>query len=207
MSGGGSQTGGTGRRDVPPVPRAVQVFSYLNGWLSAAAAVVGAVLLMAMAVIILVAVYRRYVAGASLMWAEEATRYLAVWLVFVVIGAAHRFGGHVRIGVALERLPPRTRAVGELVAEIALVVLAATVGWFGLDIATNNLERGQTSPALGVPMGLVYLAVPIGMGLMLLQAIERLLLLAFAGVTGREVDSLKLFARFDTLRDLVRGRG
>ena len=190
----------------PDLPNPLRLLSRLNGWLSGAVAVLIGLLLLAMAGVMLLAVYRRYVVGSSLIWSEEATRYLAVWLVFLGVGVAHRFGGHVRIGLLPQRLEGRAQAVTEFAVEAVLMLLVATMAWFGLDIALNNFERGQTSPAMGVPIGAVYLAVPIGMALMLLQGIERLMVLGHAIVTGRPVSALDLFARPDTIAQFARGR-
>ena len=47
--------------------------------------------------------------------------------------------------------------------------------YYGYDIASKLLAFGQKSPALQIPMGLVYMATPVGMGLTLIQLIQNLI--------------------------------
>ena len=44
-----------------------------------------------------------------------------------------------------------------------------------LNIANKLLGFGQKSPALQIPMGLVYMSAPIGMGLTLIRLIQNLI--------------------------------
>jgi len=46
---------------------------------------------------------------------------------------------------------------------------------YGTDIALKLLGYGQKSPALHIPMGLVYLATPIGLGLASIRLIQNLI--------------------------------
>lgn len=41
-------------------------------------------------VVVLTAVFFRYVLNSSLMWGEELARYLSIWLVFLGLSCAHR---------------------------------------------------------------------------------------------------------------------
>ena len=54
-------------------------------------------LLGVMSVIIFVSVSIRYLSDYSIPWAEEVSRYLMVWLMFLGIGPVIRLGGHIAI--------------------------------------------------------------------------------------------------------------
>lgn len=168
-------------------PRGLLWLSRANAWFARAAGVIAGGLLVAMTIVVGAAVYFRYVVNSSLIWSGEATRYLAIWLVFIATGLAHRWRQHVRIGILLERLPGRARHVGELVVELVVLTLFATIGWFGLELGLTNLERGQLSPAMGIPIGWIYFAVPVGFGLAALQSLERALWHLYQLVTGRDL--------------------
>jgi TRAP-type C4-dicarboxylate transport system permease small subunit len=168
-------------------PRPLLWLSRVNSWFARAAGVLAGALLVAMTAIVGASVYFRYVANASLTWSEEATRYLAIWLVFIGAGLAHRWRQHVRIGLLLERLPGRKRHLGELLVELVVLTLFVTIGWFGLKLGLANLERNQLSPAMRIPIGWVYFAVPVGFGLAALQSFERLLWHGYQLLTGAEL--------------------
>lgn len=152
---------------------------YADGLEKVTATVDGAVrglvgfLMAAILSVVLLAVFFRYVLNASLFWGEEAARYLTVWVIFLSTSVAYRAGGHVRISTFLVQLSARARWRVQLLATVTEVVLMALLAWYGWVLASNNLQRGQLSPALQIPIGWVYLAVPVGLALTLLHALVR----------------------------------
>lgn len=48
--------------------------------------------------------------------------------------------------------------------------------YYGYDIASTLLQFGQASPAMGIPMGLVYVATPLGFGLTIIRLIQQLVI-------------------------------
>ncbi|MDR7482792.1 MAG: TRAP transporter small permease [Armatimonadota bacterium] len=124
-------------------------------------------------IVVLLAVFFRYVLNAALFWGEEVARYLTVWVIFLSMSVAYGSGAHVRVTALLDRVHPRARRRADLVAAVLEVALLGLLTWYGVVLAANNLQRGQRSPALQIPIGWVYLAVPAGAGLSLLHAVAR----------------------------------
>ena len=54
-------------------------------------------MMMAMAALVFTNVVTRYLFGFSLNWAEEASRYLMIWVAYLGAGLAMREGRHVAI--------------------------------------------------------------------------------------------------------------
>ena len=108
-------------------------------------------------------VFSRYIVGQSSSFTEEFARFSLIWL--TVLGAAYINGsreGHLAMDFLLTKLPPekqrkRKRAIQLLMALFALLVMV--VG--GINLVYLTLSLGQRSPALQVPLGLVYAIVPI----------------------------------------------
>ena len=121
-------------------------------------------MLAAMAAMVFANVALRFTTGVSILWVEEVSRYLMIWLSLLGAGMVLRYGGHVGIETLQEALPRRAVAIrGAIVALLAaFFVFMAAVGaryaW---------LAWGQTTPVLGIPVGAVYLAIPIGFALLL----------------------------------------
>ena len=122
----------------------------------------------------------RYFFNYSLSWGEELTRYAIVWMSFVGAGMGIRKGAHICVDLLYVFLSERWKK--------GLTSLMAIVGaGFGLAILVtgcrlvySGIERGQVSPALEVPIFIIYLAVPIGGLIMMFRWIE-LFLNAFKG--------------------------
>lgn len=125
------------------------------------------VLLAAMACIIFANVVLRYLTSDSLVWAEEVGRYLMVWITFLGAGLALRFGGHVAIEDLQRALPGRAaRVLRGAIVLLLMLFFGAMVfwGWQYMDFM-----QFQTTPALGISFWWVYLASPIGFGLLMLH--------------------------------------
>ncbi len=132
-----------------------------------------------MVVLVVANVFCRYVLGFSVIWAEEVSQYLMVWIAFLGAGLALRQGRHVAVEMLQDWLPTAPRRNlrwGVLIAVFAFLVTTLVLG---LDFAW--FARGMETPVLNIPLALPYLAVPIGA---LLAAIH-LLLIARDYAAGR----------------------
>ena len=72
----------------------------LNRWLVIA-------LMGVMAVLVFANVVSRYSFNHSIIWVEELTRYMMVWVGFIGSGLVLRFGAHVAVDVFQDLLPAR----------------------------------------------------------------------------------------------------
>ncbi|HEY8426321.1 MAG TPA: TRAP transporter small permease [Limnochordales bacterium] len=132
-----------------------------------------ALLAAAMTLALAVQVLFRFVLRAPLSWSEELARYCFVWLASLGAAAGVRRGLHPGIELWPAGVPAWVRRavaiVGVGVVGAFLIVLAA----YGWRLAAFNMR--QRSPAMGLPMGLPYAAVPTGAVVMLVHLVARLL--------------------------------
>jgi TRAP-type C4-dicarboxylate transport system permease small subunit len=138
------------------------------------------VLLAAMASMVFANVVLRFLTDHSILWAEEASRYAMVWLTFIGAGPVLRYGGHIGIDT-LEQVSPRAAPAIRAVILALLAVFFCVMIVVGIRYAT--LTWAQTTPVLEIPIGAVYLAMPIGSGLLLVH----LALMAHGYVARREL--------------------
>ncbi|WP_252737507.1 TRAP transporter small permease [Citreicella sp. C3M06] len=104
--------------------------------------------------------------ASDFAWIEEAVRMMNLFLVFLALGLALERGKHVGIHTLRERLAPG--AVRWVRRGIDLLGLGFSlyVAWLAVGLVQFVLKTGQTSPTLGVPMGLIYIAPVIGFALL-----------------------------------------
>ncbi|HET9669778.1 MAG TPA: TRAP transporter small permease [Casimicrobiaceae bacterium] len=124
------------------------------------------VLLAAMAVMVFANVALRFLTDHSILWTEEASRYAMVWLTFIGAGPVLRYGAHIGIDT-LERALPRHAWIIRTTI-LALLAIFFTV-MIVVGIRYSILTWAQTTPVLEIPIGAVYLAMPIGFALMLMH--------------------------------------
>jgi TRAP-type C4-dicarboxylate transport system permease small subunit len=105
----------------------------------------------------------------SIAWGEEVTRFAGIWAVFLVAGLTIRRGAHLGVDVLTGRFPPAARRRVHLVNHALILAFAALLLVYGLRLAADN--TGQYSPALEWSMGAVYLCVPIGAALMMVETV------------------------------------
>lgn len=125
-------------------------------------------------VIILTAVFFRYVINQSLFWSDEIVRYLFVW--FTLIGAALvlRDRRHIRVEYFVEHMPPGLRHVVELIG--LLLVLAFNVFLVVVGLLWVKQTQGTYTPALGLPLNwILYAALPTSAALCSYFAVRRLI--------------------------------
>ena len=131
----------------------------LNRWVVIA-------ILAAMALMVFANVALRFLTDHSILWVEEVSRYLMIWLTFLGAGIVLRYGAHVGIDTLQERFPPAAPAIRAAIFVLLLAFFAA-MAWLGLRYAL--LTWGQTTPVLEIPIGAVYLAMPVGFALMIVH--------------------------------------
>jgi TRAP-type C4-dicarboxylate transport system permease small subunit len=151
--------------------------------------------LLAISVVVVVSVYYRYVLNNSLIWSEEACRYMTVWLIFLGLSTAHRRGQHVSVGSVLNRLPARLGArqrVPDRVAEAITFIVSFVLTWLGAQNAASNFDIHPVTPALHLESAWVYLAIPVGFGLLLIQSLVHLTTPAPATVNETDRDATQM---------------
>jgi TRAP-type C4-dicarboxylate transport system permease small subunit len=125
------------------------------------------------AVIFLQVVMRQF--DASLSWSEELARYSFIWLVYIGISYGVKKQRHIKVDVILLLLKEKGQIIVTIIANLLFIAFALFVIRYGFDIATQLLQFGQKSPANQIPMGLIYMATPVGMGLTLIRLIQNLI--------------------------------
>lgn len=117
-------------------------------------------LLAAYAALVLLQVFFRYVLNEPLFWAEEVVRYGLVWSVMLGSALVAHGRGHVRIEVLGALTGPSGRRVVEAVAAGLTWAFNVLLVVAGIQFVARTLF--QQSASLGVPMWVVYAAVPVG---------------------------------------------
>jgi TRAP-type transport system small permease protein len=137
----------------------------------------------AMVVVTTMGVFYRYVLNNALPWAEEADRYLFIWLSFVGASVTMRYKAHIAVDLLLRYVSPGWHYRLVLVAQACVLVFLGIVCWASLPVIELTSETRAT--ATDIPLSWVYVAVPTGC---VLIAIETLRLMARVRADRRRGD-------------------
>ncbi len=126
-------------------------------------------------------VFTRYVLANPSSFTEELARYLLIWI--ALLGAAYAVGR--RMHLAIDALPSaltgRMRHFLGVLAQVLVALFALSVLVVGgIRLVSLTLTLGQTSAALHVPLGYVYLALPVS-GLLIMWYTIRWIVDAMSG--------------------------
>jgi TRAP-type C4-dicarboxylate transport system permease small subunit len=139
----------------------------LSYWIDRFSCGVMAVTLAAMVVIVFAQVFWRYVLSASIFWSEELARYLMIWGSMFAAGVCLRRGAHMAVRFVHDLLPTPHRKATALIVYALIFFFLSVVCIFGIDLVQRMWY--QRSPTLRLPMGLVYIAIPLGAALMIVH--------------------------------------
>ena len=118
-------------------------------------AIVAAVI---MTIMIFLQVIFRYLLKAPLSFSEELARYMFVWSVAMGAALALRKRKHIGVEAFVQWLPVRLRDQAKIVGSLLSLLFFGLLVWYGFVMVGATMD--QLSPALQLPMGYVYLAIP-----------------------------------------------
>lgn len=157
--------------------------------------VLGALLMALLCVITFANVLTRYLTNVSLAITEEFSVVMMVMLALLGAGAAFAKGGHLRMGFAADRLPPKARLALEALVLLLGAVLFGLLVWFGARLTWDEYRFDVGSSGLGAPQWLYTMWLPL------------LSLVVVLRIGGRVVRVLRaLRSRVDGNADAIKGR-
>ncbi len=126
--------------------------------------VIISVMLAIMVVLMLWQVFTRYALATPALFTEETLRFMMIWT--GLLGTAYCFG--TRKHLALELLPsmapaPVRRALAVFNALVTIGFAIATMFFGGIQASSSAMQ--QLSPIMQIPIGYVYLVLPISAAL------------------------------------------
>ena len=125
------------------------------GWISV-------VLLSAMLITVLWGVGSRYIMDSPSSWTEELARFLLIWV--SMLGAAYVSGkkGHIIIDLWPEKMIKKYGKLMDVTVSLLIVLFVFAIFIVGgLRYIYVSFKLWQTSAALEIPMGYIYLILPI----------------------------------------------
>jgi TRAP-type C4-dicarboxylate transport system permease small subunit len=107
----------------------------------------------------------RTATGDSLVYAEEVSQFGMIAVTFIGASYAASKGRHIRMTAIYDNLSPARQKAFMLVITASTAVLLAVLTWYSIRYALTVRALGSVSPALQVPLWMIYLMAPIGLGL------------------------------------------
>lgn len=145
--------------------RVIETISSVSGWLSG----IG---IYAMTGIIFVDVFLRYVFSKSLLFADEMSIYLMVYIAFIGAGLTMKMGRHIRVDILYLRLSQRAQLWLDIVTTVMGTIVTFIMTWQCTKWVIYTHRTSFISPGiLETPMWIPMMVVPIGLFIWSMQYI------------------------------------
>lgn len=102
----------------------------------------------------------RYLFSNPLFWSEELARYCFIYIVFIGGAWAGKNLSHLGVDFFVSKFPQKTINFLDIFINTLVIIFSVLITVISIPVIKINMK--QYSPALEVPMGLVYCAVPVG---------------------------------------------
>ena len=106
-------------------------------------------------------VLMRFVFHLPSEWSEVIVRISLVWMVFLGIPAAFRYGSMISVDLMQRIAPPPFRRILDAIIALLSLTLLAVIAWYGWDYA----QRGKVQTIIGLEafsMFWAFVALPVG---------------------------------------------
>ncbi|WP_043530963.1 TRAP transporter small permease [Litchfieldella xinjiangensis] len=104
----------------------------------------------------------RFVFGQSIFFSGEINRILIIMITFAGIGYAARHGRHIRMSAIYDALPVGGRKALMIVIALFTSLVMFFLLYYSVIYILDLYDKGRVLPALGIPIYLIYLWVPLG---------------------------------------------
>ncbi|MDN3556056.1 TRAP transporter small permease [Halomonas maura] len=155
----------------------------IDTFISKVEAVILAVGVLLMAANTVANVIGRFVLGESIFFSGEINRILIIMITFAGIGYAARHGRHIRMSAIYDALPVGGRRALMIMISLFTSLVMFFLLYYSVIYILGLYDKGRILPALGFPIFIIYVWVPLGF---LITGIQYLLT-AIKNMTSRDV--------------------
>ena len=128
--------------------------------------VLSVIIMCVMVVVVFLATTGRYSGLFSIPWSEECSRYCMMAIVYFGLMLASRNGSHFVVEIVPLVFPKNVVKVFSVIVALLVDAFAIFLVRYGWLVCSRMLNQGQTSPMMGIPTGMVYMLIPVGVALM-----------------------------------------
>jgi TRAP-type C4-dicarboxylate transport system permease small subunit len=114
----------------------------------------------------------RYFLNFSIAWAEELSRFMLIWAVFLGAVVANAYNEHMGLDILVKLAPKKVSNLIMIVSYIFILLAVGLIISGGITLIFESID--SLSPALSIPYGYVYAIVPVCGLFLLLQTVTKL---------------------------------
>lgn len=137
---------------------------------------IGTIILLAYTVLIGYTIFQRQTFGDPPSYTLSVTLYLFTWMTWLAAGWAIRHDSHFRFTLLRGSLSRRANYALRYLDLVSWIFFAGIVTWYIIDVLQRRLESGREILGTPIPLWTAYLAVAVGMVIIILRALQKAVL-------------------------------
>lgn len=124
-----------------------------------------------MSILIFTNVILRYAFHTGITWAEEMSRFMFIWMVFLGSILALKDGTHIGMDILVRRVPEKLRKILLLIGNFIILVISFIILSGSLKMTADSIE--SKAPATGLSLSLMYgVGIIMSLGMILISAMK-----------------------------------
>lgn len=127
-------------------------------------------------IIIVLEVILRYGFNSSTIIGEETARYAFIWLAWIAASLAAKKRIHISVAVIEQHFSRKWQYAMNYFYNAFFIIFCSFGIFYVLPIIQTQFQYETLSRAAQIPMYLVYLAIPIGYGLMIARVVQNMII-------------------------------
>jgi TRAP-type C4-dicarboxylate transport system permease small subunit len=132
--------------------------------------IIAFVIFWALALVVFLQFFSRYILNDSAAWTEEIARYMLMWVTFIGAAIVMRRGTNIGVEVLMHMLPTGPQRVLRFFIDVVTVGFVGLLCWFS--IAITERMGIQRMTVIDVSMSVVYGGIALGCFLMFWRAVQ-----------------------------------
>lgn len=121
-----------------------------------------------MVVAYFISVVNRNFIKASMPWTEELALYSMTFMALLGTEVGLRDGTQVSVTAVIDKLHGTVKKVVSIVEQIVLVAFSFVMTKAGVALVSKQMQAGQTTPVLKIPMAFMYASLVLAFGIILI---------------------------------------
>lgn len=102
---------------------------------------------------------------ASMAWSDEVAAYSMIYMALLGTEAGLRDGTQIAVTALTDKLQGIVKKIVQIVAKAVIIAFSANSLYWGVKMVATQLEAGQRTPVLGIPMAVPYMSLVISFGI------------------------------------------
>lgn len=116
----------------------------------------------------------RFVFQTGFSWAEEVSRYIFVWVIYLAVSYATRNNRHIKLSVILRLFPEKGQRVMTIISDFLFFIFSGVIFYYCYNVVKTTQEFGDMAITIEVSMNVLYAAGFVGFGLNTIRLIQNL---------------------------------